>query len=93
MIKYGDLHITKKSEYFVFTGETMSRKGMFQLFKAQKMRKNEYIFPATTFSFWCMKNVGFKFFLKNICYFIWLNSIHIVGIILAIYQKVTSNSN
>jgi len=90
LIKFGDLHMTRKSSYFVYTGETMSRKGMFQMFKAQKVRKNEYFFPASTFTFWCIKNVGVKFFLKNIDYFIWLNFIHIVGILLAVYHKLVN---
>ncbi len=88
LIKYGDLHMTRKSSYFVYTGETMSRKGMFQMFKAQKVRKNEYFVPASTFTFWCIKNVGFKFFIKNLDYFIWLNFIHTCGILLSVYHKL-----
>ena len=88
LIKYGDLHITKKSNYLIYAGETMSRKGMFHLFKSQKIRINEYFFPASTFSFWCIKNIGIKFFIKNFDYFIWLNFIHAFGILLALYHKV-----
>jgi len=88
LIKYGDLHIAKKSKYQIYVGETTSRQGIFGLFKSQKMRINEYLFPASTFTFWCMKNIGFKFYLKNIDYFIWLNFIHVVGILLGIYHKI-----
>ncbi len=86
-IKYGDLHITKTSKYLIYAGESISRQGIFTLFRAQKMRKNEYLFPASTFTFWCIRNIGFKFFLKNMDYFIWLNFIHVVGILLAVYRK------
>lgn len=87
-IKYGDLHMTKTSQYLIYDGESTSRQGIFRLFKSQKIRINEYFFPASTFSFWCIKNVGLKFFIKNFDYFIWLNFIHAFGILLALYHKV-----
>jgi len=88
LIKYGDLHMAKQSKYQIYVGDTTSRKGISGIFKSQKMRINEYLFPASTFTFWCMKNIGFKFFLKNIDYFIWLNFIHVVGILLGAYHKM-----
>lgn len=87
-IKFGDLHIAKKSKILLYVGETTSRQGMFNLFKSQKMRINEYLFPASTYTFWCMKNIGLKFFLKNMDYFIWLNFIHVIGILLGIHRKI-----
>ena len=87
-IRDGDLHITKTSHYLIYNGESTSRQGIFRLFKSQKIRINEYFFPASTFSFWCIRNIGIKFFIKNLDYFIWLNFIHVVGILLAIYKKV-----
>ncbi len=87
-IKYGDLHMTKTSQYLIYDGDSTSRQGIFRLFESQKIRINEYFFPASTFSFWCIRNVGLKFFIKNLDYFIWLNFIHIVGILLAIDHKI-----
>jgi glycosyltransferase involved in cell wall biosynthesis len=90
LVKLGDLHMTKNSKYLVYTGDSTSRSGHFQLFKSQKIRLNEYFAPASTFTFWCIKKIGFKFFLSNFDYFIWLNFIHIAGILSGLYQKLIS---
>jgi glycosyltransferase involved in cell wall biosynthesis len=92
LIKYGDLHVTKKSNYFIHVGETTSRKGTFSLFKSQKIRWNEFVFPATTFTFWCIRNISFKIFLKNIRHFFWLNSIHFSGILSDLFRKLIFRS-
>jgi glycosyltransferase involved in cell wall biosynthesis len=90
LIKYGDLHIAKKSTYRIYTGDSVSRQGIFTLFKSQNTRFNEYLFPASTFSFWCINNIGIKFFLKNIDYFIWLNFIHEIGLFSGLYRKLSN---
>ncbi len=81
LVRYGDLHITQSSKYKIFVGESNSRRGHFELFKSQKMRFFEYILPSSTFTFWCIQNIGLKFFLKNFDYFIWLNFIHFSGVL------------
>jgi glycosyltransferase involved in cell wall biosynthesis len=88
LIKFGDLHISEKSKYRIYDGETTSRQGIFGLFKSQKIRLNEYIFPASTFTFWCIKNIGLRFFVKNIDYFYWLNFIHGTGILSGLLHKI-----
>ena len=88
LIKFGDLHISEKSKYRIYDGETTSRQGIFGLFKSQKIRRNEYIFPASTFTFWCIRNVGLSFFIKNMDYFFWLNFIHVIGVLSGIYHKL-----
>jgi glycosyltransferase involved in cell wall biosynthesis len=89
LAKSGDLHFAKNSQYYISVGDTTSRQGIFSLFQAQNIRLNEYFSPASTFTFWCIKKIGFKFFLSNLDYFIWLNFIHICGILNGLYQKLT----
>lgn len=48
---------------------------LFEQLKTQKAHKHEYLFPYSTFTNWCRKNLGMKIFLKNIDYFLWLNCI------------------
>jgi len=81
LLKHGDFHIVNKTMYHVYIGESTSRGGIFSLFRSQNPRPHEYVFPCFTFTFWCLRNIGMKFFLRNIDYFLWLNFIGVVAII------------
>jgi glycosyltransferase involved in cell wall biosynthesis len=90
LTKYGDLHIAKKATFFVGIVDSVSRKGIFELLRSQKAKKYEYLLPASSFTVWCMKNIGISFFLRNIDYFLWLNSIHIISVLSSLYLKIKS---
>ena len=92
LVRYGDLHITSSSKYKIFAGESNSRRGHFELFKSQKMRPFEYILPPSTFTFWCIQNIGLVFFSKNFDYFFWLNFIHFSGILSDLFRKLIFRS-
>ena len=69
ILKYGNFNVLNEvlwwwsSEHYVSTNVILQYKdGSFPL--------KGLLFPYYEYSFWCMKNLGIKFFLKNIDYFI-----------------------
>lgn len=86
LLKHGNFYAIDKTLCHIHTDFTTTRKGIFNQLSVQNTRINEYFFPYSTFTFWCMKNIGIRFFIKNIDYFLWLNFTGGVALLIGIFQ-------
>ena len=87
VLKHGDFFVIDEVLSHIFVGYTTTRKGgLFNQLSKQNTRIHEYIFPYSTFVYWCVKNIGMKFFIKNIDYFIWLNFTGALGIFMGLIR-------
>jgi glycosyltransferase involved in cell wall biosynthesis len=87
MIKHGDIKIIDGVGPRIGV-EGLSSNGIFSMWKTQQVRWNEYVLPYSSFSLWCAKNFGLKFSLKNLDFFIWLNFMGLVAIVMGIVMRI-----
>ena len=85
-LRDGKIHLFDQVMQWTYVGGFTS-KGIINQWKVQKTRFNEYFLPYSTFTYWCIKNIGWKFFLKNFDCFIWLNFRGIIAILIDIKRK------
>jgi glycosyltransferase involved in cell wall biosynthesis len=79
-LKHGDLHVIDEVLLHRYT-KGVSSHGIWDEYVRQKeIRFFEVIFPHSSFTLWCWKNIGKKNFIKNIHNFIWLNCWGPIGI-------------
>jgi len=76
----------------------MSHKDLFQRIRdANGVGIIGLVFPFLPFTLWCLKNVGIKFFLKNIDYFFKINASWqkaiIMTLLLRLKNDLSSKSN
>ena len=83
LLRHGKVHVFDKIMIRIYNSG-FSTKGIFNQWKKQKTRLNEYFLPYSTFTMWCIGNIGLKFFFMNLDYFIWLNLLGILGILVDI---------
>ncbi len=89
LAKYGNINLIDECLFdFFWDDTTTTRKGIIDQFRIQNTRWNEYVFPYSTFSWWCIRNIGIDFFFKNIDFFIWLNFMGEVAIIADLYRRL-----
>jgi len=72
VLKFGKIKVINEVLFWKYN-EGMSKSGMISFSKTNQGVFNR-IFPAIPFTKWCLKNLGRKIFLKNINYFIQVNS-------------------
>ncbi|QLH03738.1 hypothetical protein C5F47_00725 [Nitrosopumilus cobalaminigenes] len=93
-LKHGDLHVIDEVLLHRYTKGVSSHGIWDEYFRQKEIRFFEVIFPHSSFTLWCWKNVGKKNFVKNIHNFIWLNCWGPIGIgfntINAIKQKLSN---
>ena len=83
ILKFGNINLINDYLYESFWDDTTTtRKGILNQFKIQNTRINEYFFPYSTFCYWCIKNIGTSFFVKNFDFFMWLNFMGEVAILM-----------
>ena len=79
MIKYGDFHVLDEK---LLNRDTEGETTILQQMKMVEANKSlghkglAVYFPYMSYTIWCLKNLGFSIFLKNIKHFLYLN-IHI----------------
>ncbi len=83
IIRFGNINLIDEYLFESFWDDTTTtRKGILHQFKIQNTRINEYFFPYSTFCYWCIKNIGTSFFVKNFDFFMWLNFMGEVAIVM-----------
>ena len=88
VLKFGNLHLINEKLYQLYWDEsTSTRKSLFHQFKIQNTKLNEYFFPYSSYTYWCIKNVGSKFFFRNFDFFVWLNFMGEIAIIKGLYLQ------
>ena len=87
VIRYGNINLIDEYLYVSFWDDsTTTRKGIINQFHVQNTNLNEYFFPYSSFSYWCARNIGFDFFIKNFDFFLWLNFMGEVAIVIDLYR-------
>ena len=71
-LKHGDAFIIDEP-LLKFYSKGASGNGIFEFFKQQKISKFQLFLPHSQFTIWCIRNIGFFFYLKNFNYFLKLN--------------------
>ena len=66
----------------------VSRKGMIGLTQAAEYNLFETIFPMYPFTKWCGKNLGYSIWIKNINYFIKMNFLAEISLIIDIIRRI-----
>jgi glycosyltransferase involved in cell wall biosynthesis len=69
ILKFGEIHLVDE-ELLCFYSGGFSSEGMKNLLSDIKIGKFGIFFPTTTFTLWCLKNLGYKIFLKNLDIFL-----------------------
>ena len=87
LLKFGELNVLDENLMSVYDGG-ISRKGMIGLTKSLKYDKFNTIFPSYQFTKWCEKNLGSKIFLKNLGFFIKINFISEMSLLVDISRKI-----
>ena len=86
-LRYGDVHIIDKI-LMQFYSKGASGKGVIGFLKQQKLSKFGLIFPHAPLTLWCIKNIGVKFFIKNLDYFIKLNLLALISVLASIIIEI-----
>ena len=71
IIKEGDFEVVES--VFLHKYETKRSTSIIEYMKKGKFSLIQILFLNAPFTFWCLKNLGLKIFLKNFVYFITLN--------------------
>ncbi|MBS3923062.1 MAG: glycosyltransferase family 2 protein [Nitrosarchaeum sp.] len=82
-LRYGDVHIVDKI-LMQFYSKGASGKGIIEFLKQQKLSKFDLFLPNAQLTKWCIKNIGIKFFIKNIDYFIRLNLLTMISTVISV---------
>ena len=77
MLKFGEIRVIDE-ELLRFYSGGFSSEGMTNTLNDIKIGKLGIIFPTTRFTIWCLKNLGYKIFLKN--FDVFLISITVVNL-------------
>jgi len=72
LLKYGDIHIIDEVLMYRYD-HGFSNKGFIKNMRLYDLGLFTLIFSSLPFTFWCMKNLNFKIFVKNLDYFIMLS--------------------
>ena len=68
ILKEGDLFVIDEILMRKFVGG-LSSKGFLDIYKRGEITFVDVVFPFSTLAYWCLKNIGFGFFLKNMDWF------------------------
>ena len=71
VLKFGDFYVIDEVLWYYYTGG-ISSKVNFDKSNPPQLRVQTISFPIS-FSFWCKRNFGIKFFIKNLDCFIWMD--------------------
>lgn len=87
ILKFGELFVINEVLMETYDGG-VSRKGMLGVTKHLNQKKIGVVFPYYQFTLWCSKNLSSKIFLKNLNFFIKINSIGLFSIGIDIIRKI-----
>lgn len=87
ILKFGELYVIDEVLLHVYDGG-MSRKGMLGVTKQMHHDLVTTLFPMYPFTKWCVKNLGFEIIMKNLGFFIKINCIGEISIIVDLMRKI-----
>lgn len=92
ILKFGELFVVEKILMNVYDGG-MSRRGMLGVAKQMHHGLGTTLFPMYPFTKWCKKNLGFGIIIKNLGFFIKINCIGEVSIIVDLMRKIKNSDS
>lgn len=72
ILKEGDLHVVDEVLMHRDSSGVRSNSTIINQYKRKDIPITDIILPFSSLAWWCVKNVGFRFFLKNLDWFILL---------------------
>ena len=87
ILKFGELFVIDKMLMSVYDGG-QSRSGMLGVTKQNHYNVIKTIFPMSPFTKWCIQNLGSKIMIKNCGFFIKINCIGELSLIIDIIRKL-----
>jgi len=92
ILKYGDLHVVDEDLLYYYM-EGISSKGIIDTYKKHNLSFKELLFPSSSLVLWCAKNLGIKFFLRNLDHFILLYFYGLTAIIFELIKIRTESKS
>jgi len=86
VLRHGDVFV-HDLPLMKFYSKGASGQGVSEFLRQQKLSKQFIMLPHAPLTKWCFKNIGIKFFLKNIDFFIKLNFLAIISMISDMSKK------
>ena len=92
ILKFGELFVVDKVLMNVYDGG-MSRRGMLGVTKQMHCGLVTTLFPMYQFTKWCWKKLGFATIIKNLGFFIKINCIGEISIIVDLMRKIKNSGS
>ena len=86
VLRHGDVFV-HDLPLMKFYSKGASGQGVSEFLRQQKLSKQFLLLPHAPLTKWCLKNIGIVFFLKNIDFFIKLNFLAIISMIIDTTKK------
>ncbi len=86
VLRHGDVFV-HNLPLMKFYSKGASGQGVSEFLRQQKLSKQFILLPHAPLTKWCLKNIGIIFFLKNIDFFIKLNFLAIISMIIDMSKK------
>ncbi len=87
VLKEGDLHVIDEVLIHRFPSGINSKSGLIMAYKKKELPFMDIVFPFSSLVIWCIKNIGFRFFLNNLDWFVLLTIYGWRSILLELNQK------
>ncbi len=92
ILKYGKFNVENEVLWYWYTGSS-GVDNLINQYEKKLIPLKELLFPSFEYAFWCIRNIGLRFFLKNIDFFILYNMIHSLILIGRIVTLKKNKSN
>ena len=92
LLKFGELHVVEEVLFYVYDGG-VSRKGMIGVTKHMHHDLVTTLFPIYPFTKWCGKNLGFRIIIKNLGFFIKVNCIGEISLVIDLMRKIKNSGS
>jgi len=86
VLRHGDVFV-HDLPLMKFYSKGASGQGVSEFLQQQKLSKQYFFLPHSPLTNWCIRNIGIKFFLKNIDFFIKLNFLATISMIIDMTKK------
>jgi glycosyltransferase involved in cell wall biosynthesis len=87
ILKFGEIFVIDETLMKVYN-QGVSRKGMIGLTQTAEYNLFQTIFPMYPFTKWCGKNLGYSIWIKNIYFFLKMNFLAEISLIIDIIRRI-----
>lgn len=87
ILKEGDFYVVDEVLSHRSSSGINSKSGLINAYKKNELQIKDLIFPYSSLAIWCMKNIGIKFYFKNLDWFLLLTIYGWRSILLELNEK------